>query len=162
MKLPFEKDFDMIDTSSETVTALAAHCIRGGIANADRTLVADTLRALTAERDAALADSKHWQANYKGLLAASEAAAQRLTAERDTAVAEARKAGWKACIDHLMQGGSQTGCDFVSADGKALGRFHGFFPAGATPDDKAAFYEELAKWERAMKDAKPISWADLD
>lgn len=42
----------MIDTSSETVTALAAHCIRGGIANADRTLVADTLRALTAERDA--------------------------------------------------------------------------------------------------------------
>lgn len=76
--------------------------------------------------------------------------------------AKARQAGWKACLDHLMQGGSQTGCDFVTADGKALGRFHGFFPAGAASDDKAVFYEELAKWERAIKHAKPISWADLD
>ena len=56
----------MTDTSSETVSALADHCIRGGIANADRALVADTLRALTAERDAlrdgleAACDVQNW------------------------------------------------------------------------------------------------------
>lgn len=78
----------------------------------------------------------------------------------ETLIAEARKAGWKACLDHLMQGGSQTGCDFHNADGRVIGRFHGFFPAGATADEKAAHYEELAKWERAIKHATPMSFPD--
>lgn len=79
----------------------------------------------------------------------------------DEAISRARKDGWKACIAHLMQGGSQTGCDFHNEAGQVTGRFHGFFPAGATHDERAAHYEDLAAMERASKDAKPLDFGDL-
>lgn len=73
---------------------------------------------------------------------------------------EAFSNGWKAAIDHLQQGGVHMSSDFTTADGKCLGRFHGFFPAGATLDDKANYFEELAGWERALENAKPMSFGD--
>lgn len=69
--------------------------------------------------------------------------------------------GWKACIATLMQGGSQTGSDIHDEEGTYIGRFHAFFPAGATHEVKARHYETMAGWERAAKDAAPLDFGDL-
>lgn len=75
------------------------------------------------------------------------------------AVGDARKAGWKACIDNLMAGGVQVGADYHE-DGQCIGRVNMFFPAGSTNDGRSHFFADFAKIEIALKDAKPMDFGD--
>lgn len=84
-----------------------------------------------------------------------------IAAETEKRLHAAYNLGWKACITALMQGGSQTGSDIHDEEGTYIGRFHAFFPAGATHELKARHYETMAGWERAAKDAVPLDFGDL-
>lgn len=84
-----------------------------------------------------------------------------IAAEVEKQLQAEHRRGWKACIDTLMQGGSQTGSDMHDEEGTFIGRFHAFFPAGATHEAKARHYETMAGWERSAKDAAPLDFGDL-
>lgn len=71
------------------------------------------------------------------------------------------KHGWNNCIKHLMQGGSQIGSDIRDVDGRLLGRFHAFFPAGCDAETRAQHYRAMADMEIATKDAVPLNFGDL-
>lgn len=73
----------------------------------------------------------------------------------------AREVGWNAHLENLMQNGSKTDIDFFDAGGNRLGRFHGFFPAGATRKDRATHYTLMAEIETAADFATKINWREL-
>ena len=82
-----------------------------------------------------------------------------IAAVNESIARKAFKIGYKARLTDLMQGGSQSSSDFFR-DGRYAGRFHAFFPEGATVDEKIAHYEEMIGWERASKDATPLDFGD--
>lgn len=71
-----------------------------------------------------------------------------------------RALGWELAFDFLQQKGVHSSTDFVDDAGTYLGRFHAFFPAGASIEDKARHFEEMARGERAAVDATRLKFDD--
>lgn len=91
----------------------------------------------------------------------SEKFLEEITKELQTYWETGWKMGWKACRDMLIQNGCEIGTDFYDENGNVIGRYHGFFPKGSTPENRVSHYREMIAIEEAAKAAVPLNFGDL-
>lgn len=84
---------------------------------------------------------------------------RRIEDQHRLACGDSYRDGYRKRLADLTQNGMQISADFF-VDGLRTGRFHAFFPGTTSNEQRAAHFEDMARWERAALNATRLDFGD--